>query len=238
MIQKIPHNSLDITGLYLPLMYQKKSLKTDTIMGTIAYYMRTSHYLQNIGTQVDKIEDGWKVYKDEGVSGRVSFEDRPAGKKLLEDVRRGKISQVIVLRLDRLGRSTENILSTLNTIHSFKVPITSLNEGITTLNDKGEITPMTGLLTNILSSLSEFFYHQTREKTLAGIERGKLLNVYKGRKVGSVETIDKIITKPRNKKIKEMLDAGIGIRKICRILECSPNTIYRFKDRVNNSLVN
>jgi DNA invertase Pin-like site-specific DNA recombinase len=201
-------------------------------MGQVAYYMRTSHYLQSIGTQVDKIEDGWKVYEDAGVSGRVPFEERPAGKRLLEDVRRGKITHVIVLRLDRCGRSTQNILETLNTIHSFKVPITSLNEGITTLNDKGEVTPMTGLLTNVLSSLSEFFYHQTREKTLAGIKRGVLLNHYKGRKVGSVETFDKFISKPKNKKIKEMIDAGVGIRKISRILECSPNSIYKVKERM------
>jgi DNA invertase Pin-like site-specific DNA recombinase len=201
-------------------------------MGQVAYYMRTSHYLQSIGTQVDKIEDGWKVYEDAGVSGRVPFEERPAGKRLLEDVRRGKITQVIVLRLDRCGRSTQNILETLTTIHSFKVPITSLNEGITTLNDKGEVTPMTGLLTNVLSSLSEFFYHQTREKTLAGVKRGVLLNHYKGRKVGSVETFDKFISKPKNKKIKEMIDAGVGIRKISRILECSPNSIYKVKERI------
>lgn len=201
-------------------------------MGQVAYYMRTSHYLQSIGTQVDKIEDGWKVYEDAGVSGRVPFEERPAGKRLLDDVRRGKISQVIVLRLDRCGRSTQNILETLDTIHSFKVPITSLNEGITTLNDKGEVTPMTGLLTNVLSSLSEFFYHQTREKTLAGVKRGVLLNHYKGRKVGSVETFDKFISKPKNKKIKEMIDAGVGIRKISRILECSPNSIYKVKERM------
>ncbi len=194
--------------------------------------MRTSHYLQSIGTQVDKIEDGWKVYEDAGVSGRVPFEDRPAGKRLLEDVRRGKISQVIVLRLDRCGRSTQNILETLTTIHSFKVPVTSLNEGITTLNDKGEVTPMTGLLTNVLSSLSEFFYHQTREKTLAGVERSKLLGKYRGRKTGSVETFEKFISKSKNRKIKEMIDAGVGIRKISRILECSPNLIYRVKERL------
>ncbi len=201
-------------------------------MGTIAYYMRTSHYLQNIATQIDRIEDGWKVYKDEGVSGRISFEDRPAGKKLLDDVRKGKISQVIVLRLDRCGRSTQNILDTLNTIHSFKVPVTSLNEGITTLDTDGNQTPMTGLLVNLLSSLSEFQYHQTREKTLAGITRGKLDGKYKGRKIGSVEPLDTFMTKPKVKKIKVMLDEGIGIRKISSIVECSTNYIYKVKDRM------
>jgi DNA invertase Pin-like site-specific DNA recombinase len=194
--------------------------------------MRTSHYLQNIATQVDKVEDGWKVYKDEGVSGRVSFIDRPSGKKLMEDIRKGKISSLNVLRLDRLGRNTTDILNTIQEIHRYNVPITSKNEGITTLDENGNQTPMTGLLINILSGLSEFQYHQTREKTLAGVQRGKLDGKYKGRKVGSIETVDKFNSKPKVKKIKEMLKDNIGIRKICRIIECSPNTVYRVKDRL------
>ncbi len=199
-------------------------------MGHTAYYMRTSHYLQNIGLQVDKIEDGWRVYKDEGVSGRQKFEDRPAGVKLLKDIEKGKIDRIIVLRLDRLGRNTSNILQTINTISiDHKVPITSLNEGITTLNDNGETTPMTGLLVNVLSSLSEFFYHQTREKTLSGIERAKSLGKYTGRKHGSNEPPEKYLSKPTNRKIVEMLESGVGIRRISRVLEVSPNTIYKVK---------
>ena len=141
---------------------------------TIGYYMRTSTYLQSLGNQVDKIEDGWKVYQDKGVSGRVMFCDRIGGKKLLLDIERGKIKEVVVLRIDRLGRNTTDILNTIKLIHQYKVPITSKTEGITTLDENGNQTPMTGLMINLLSSLSEFQYHQTREKTLLGIERGKL----------------------------------------------------------------
>jgi len=199
-------------------------------MGYTAYYMRTSHYLQNIGTQVDKIEEGWRVYKDEGVSGRLPFNERPSGKRLINDIEKGKVDRVIVLRLDRLGRNTSNILQTINTISiDHKVPITSLNEGITTLNDTGETTPMTGLLVNVLSSLSEFFYHQTREKTLSGVERAKTLGKYTGRKIGAVESPEKYLSKPTNKKIVEMLESGVGIRRISRVLEVSPNTIYKVK---------
>ncbi len=203
-------------------------------MGHIAYYMRTSHYLQNIGTQVDKIEDGWKVYKDEGVSGRVSFNDRPSGKKLMDDVIKGKITEVVVLRLDRLGRDTTDILNTIKEIHRYNVPITSKNEGITTLDDQGNQTPMTGLLINILSGLSEFQYHQTREKILAGVTRGKLDGKYKGRKIGSIEPLNKFLTKPKVKKIKCMLEEGMGIRMISSIVECSTNYIYKVKDRISN----
>lgn len=201
-------------------------------MKQIGYYMRTSHYLQNIGTQQDKIEDGWKVYKDEGISGRISFQDRPSGKKLLEDIQKGRISQVICLRVDRLGRSTTDILNTIKFIHQYQVPIRSISEGITTLDEQGRETPMTNLLLNLLSSLSEFQYHQIKEKTQDGIQRGKLEGKYKGRQVGSVESVDKFKNKPKVKKIKELLGSGLGVRSISRIVECSPNYIYKVKEKL------
>ena len=204
-------------------------------MSNIGYYMRTSHYLQNIGTQIDKIEDGWKVYEDKGVSGRIPFLERPSGKRLIEDIASGKINQVIVLRIDRLGRDLEDILKTIKTIHSYNVAITSQNEGITTLID-GKESVMSNLLINILSSISEFQYHQTREKTLAGIERAKLDGKYSGRKVGSVETIDKFLSKPKVQKIMTLLNEEIGVRKIARIVECSPNYIYKVKDAMTTKL--
>jgi len=197
--------------------------------------MRTSHYLQNIGTQIDKIEDGWKVYEDKGVSGRIPFLERPSGKRLIEDIASGKINQVIVLRIDRLGRDLEDILKTIKTIHSYNVAITSQNEGVTTLID-GKESVMSNLLINILSSISEFQYHQTREKTLAGIERAKLDGKYKGRKIGSTESMDTFLSKPKVQKIMTLLNEDIGIRKISRIVECSPNYIYKVKDAMTTKL--
>lgn len=196
---------------------------------TTAYYMRTSHYLQNIITQVDKIPEGAKVFKDEGVSGRISFVDRPAGKKLLEAIREGKITEVMVIRIDRLGRDTSDILATIKLIHEYNIPITSLNEGITTLVD-GKATPMTGLMINLLSSIAEFQYHQNREKTLAGIAKAKALGKYKGRQPGSVEDITQLLSKPKVQNIIELLKDNVGIRKICRVTESSPNYVYKIKN--------
>lgn len=202
----------------------------------VAYYLRTSHYLMNISTQVDKIEDGWKVYKDEGISGRISFKERKGGMKLIQDIKDGKISSVKILRIDRLGRDVKDILDTINTIHSFGIPITSLSEGVTTLDDKGNVTPTTGLLVNVLSSLSEFFYHQNREKILNGIELAKKQGKYKGRATNSREDIDKYMNKPKTKKMLEMLKQGNSVRSIVRILECSPNSIYKLKKLSQNVL--
>jgi len=196
---------------------------------TTAYYMRTSHYLQNIITQVDKIPEGAKVFKDEGVSGRIAFIDRSGGKKLLEAIREGKITEVIVMRIDRLGRDTSDILATIKLIHEYNIPITSLNEGITTLVD-GKATPMTGLMINLLSSIAEFQYHQNREKTLAGIAKARALGKYKGRKEGAIEDLTKFLTKPKVQKIRDLLKDNVGIRKICRVTESSPNYVYKVKN--------
>src|SRR5688572_16887003 len=95
-----------------------------TVSGpAIGYYLRTSHFLQGIERQQEKAEPGWKVYEDKGVSGRVAFEDRPQGKKLLKDVNAGFIREVRVDTLDRLGRSTENVLQTLRFFHEHKVAV-------------------------------------------------------------------------------------------------------------------
>lgn len=196
----------------------------------IGYYMRTSHYLQNVATQIDKIEEGWKVYKDEGISGRTIFKERKSASKLLEDISNGKIGAVRVLRIDRLGRSVTDIIDTINLIHSYGVPITSISEGITTLDDKGNQTPTTGLLINVLSSLSEFFYHQNREKTLNGISIAKKdPTKYVGRKNNSTEEVSKYLNKPKIKKMTELIKQGNSVRSIMRVMNCSPNSIYKLK---------
>lgn len=200
-------------------------------MSQTAYYIRTSHYLQNIGIQEDKIQADWKVYKDEGVSGRVLFADRPMARKLLKDIEAGKVSQVVVNRLDRLGRDTADILATIKAIHKHGIGIVSIKEGITTMVD-GKENPMSNLLIAILSSIAEFEYHRIKEKTLEGIARGKRMGVYRGRKKGAVEPYESFIKKPKVKKVKLMLEEGLSIRKICDLLECSPNFIYKVRERV------
>lgn len=197
-----------------------------------AYYMRTSHFLQNIVTQVDKIPDVAKPFKDEGVSGRIEFELRKAGGRLIEEIKAGNVKSVTVLRIDRLGRSTEDILKTIRTIHEHHVPIISINEGIKTLDEKGNITPMTMLMLNLLSTLAEFAYLTNKEKMLDGIAKAKAIGKYTGRKPGSVEDLSKFLSKPKVAKIHTLLKEGVGVRKICRVTESSPNYVYKVKERL------
>lgn len=197
-----------------------------------AYYMRTSHFLQNIITQVEQIPEGTVVFKDEGVSGRVNFDQRKSASKLLDEIRAGRILSLSVLSSDRLGRCTSDILATINIAHEHKVPIKLIREGITTLDEKGNVTPMTMLMTNLLSTLAEFAYLTQREKILSGVAAAKALGKYTGRKPGSVEDLSKFLAKPKVSKIQTLLKEGVGVRKICRVTESSPNYVYKVKTRM------
>jgi DNA invertase Pin-like site-specific DNA recombinase len=128
-----------------------------------------------------------------------------------------------------MGRNVQDLITTINLIHSFNIPIQFISEGITTLDENGKQTPTTGLLINVLSSLSEFFYHQNREKTLLGIELAKKQGKYKGRVPNSKEDVSNYLNKSRTKKMTEMLKQGSSVRSIVRVLECSPNSIYKLK---------
>jgi DNA invertase Pin-like site-specific DNA recombinase len=197
-----------------------------------AYYMRTSHFLQNIITQVEQIPEGAVVFEDAGVSGRLEFAKRKTGARLLDEIRAGRVRSLSVLSSDRLGRSTSDILNTINLAHEHKVPIKLIREGITTLDEKGNVTPMTMLMTNLLSTLAEFAYLTQREKILSGVAAAKALGKYTGRKPGSVEDLSKFLSKPKVTKIHTLLKEGVGVRKICRVTESSPNYVYKVKNRL------
>ena len=124
-------------------------------------------------------------------------------------------------------------MATINIAHEYKVPIKLIREGITTLDEKGNVTPMTMLMTNLLSTLAEFAYLTQREKILSGVAAAKALGTkYTGRKPGSVEDLSKFLSKPKVAKIHTLLKEGVGVRKICRVTESSPNYVYKVKTRL------
>ena len=196
-------------------------------MNRIAYYIRVSTVEQNLARQSEKVESDWKLYADK-ISGTVPFELRRQGQRLLEDISDGKLDEVKVLDLSRLGRNTENILSTIKTIHEHGVSIHLINQGIHTLiNKKENITSK--LLITILSGIATADYETRREATLAGIALAKQRGVYKGRSKGSTENIDKWSQKPKVQKVKTLLESGVSVRKIRQTLGVSYNLCYKVK---------
>jgi len=71
----------------------------------------------------------YSVYADEGISGK-DIEGRPAIKQLIADVKSGKITNVLVYKIDRLTRSTKNLIELVELFNNHQCAFNSLIEVI------------------------------------------------------------------------------------------------------------
>src|SRR3984893_970482 len=107
----------------------------------------------------------FETYADDGVSGTVPLELRPGGIRLLEDARQGKFVQLLVFKLDRLGRDTRLILNAVAELEKFGVRVRSMTEEFDTATATGRL---------MLTMLSGFAAHEReviRERSVAGTNR-------------------------------------------------------------------
>ena len=118
---------------------------------------------------------GWEVlperYDDGGYSG--GNVERPALKKLLDDVEAGKIDCVVVYKVDRLSRSLLDFAKLLALFDEHEVGFVSTTQQFNTQDAMGRLT------LNILLSFAQFeremIADRTRDKMGAARKRGKWL---------------------------------------------------------------
>jgi len=119
-----------------------------------ALYLRVStteqakedHY--GIPIQQDKCEaycnlleysyDESSTYRDEGVSGALPVEKRPALSRMLQDARDGKIDVVVVKALDRLSRNLRVLLNVIHELEGLDVKMVSVLEQFNTTTAMGK----------------------------------------------------------------------------------------------------
>jgi site-specific DNA recombinase len=105
------------------------------------------------------------VYADDGVSGTLPLLSRPAGARILPDARLHRFDQLLVYRLDRLGRDTRLTLQAVAELEQCGVRVKSLTEDFDTATASGRL---------MLTLLSGFAAHEReviRERSLAGSQR-------------------------------------------------------------------
>lgn len=79
-------------------------------------------------------------YKDDGVTGTVPLESRPAGSQLLADAKAGLIEVLLVYKLDRLGRSARVVLNSVYELEQYGVKVKSMTEPFDTGDASGRFT--------------------------------------------------------------------------------------------------
>lgn len=140
-------------------------------------YARVSTGEQTTDTQVHALEEVYNVDKwftDEAVSGVTKGKDREGLGALLSYVREG--DKVVVYSIDRLGRDTIDVLTTVEELKDKGVAIISMREGFDLSTDHGK------LMLTMLVSLAELERKNIKARQLAGIQRAKAQGKALGRK--------------------------------------------------------
>jgi site-specific DNA recombinase len=116
----------------------------------------------------------YRVYADDGISGTVPLDLRPEGSKILKDARLGKFDQLLVYKLDRLGRETRLILNGVDELEKVGVRVRSMTEEF----DTG--TPSGRLMLTMLSGFASHERDMIRERCVAGTLRVAAAGVWLG----------------------------------------------------------
>ncbi len=126
----------------------------------------------SIRAQEQKLKDfarikEWSVYQiyiDEGISGK-NITERPAINQMLEDIKNGKVNNVLVFKIDRLTRNTADLIYLVNLFNQYNCEFNSLSESIDTQTAAGR------MFIKIIGIFAEFERENIIERTKVGFER-------------------------------------------------------------------
>lgn len=135
-------------------------------------YARVSTAEQSLDLQTDALVAAGcgRLYLDRGASGATAA--RPGLVAALDHVRRG--DQLVVWRLDRLGRSTRHLVETVETLRGRGIEFRSLTENLDTTTAGGE------LVFHLFAAMAAFERNLISERTRAGLVAARA----RGRKGG------------------------------------------------------
>ncbi len=198
------------------------------------FYSRTSTILQNSQRQVETFKkiDGYNsknLFMDK-IQGNVPFFERPEASKMFDCLTSNSsasnttlICTVYVDSIERLGRSLLDILNTIQVFSSNRINLHSVKEGFSTLLEDGRENPMAKLVVACMGSISELDRARIKERSAEGIILGRALGKFKGRKIGSIQSIEKTLS--RHVDIVLKLKKGLSIRDVNAITGKSTATI-------------
>jgi DNA invertase Pin-like site-specific DNA recombinase len=178
---------------------------------TVYGYARVSTDGQSVDAQVCelRVAGAGKVFR-EVASGANT--DRPQLRRLLSEIAAGDV--VMVTRLDRLARSTRDLLNTLEEIAGKKAGFQSLGDAwadTTTAHGR--------LMLTVLGGLAEFERELIRIRTSEGRAHAKANGKSLGRKPK--------LTPHQQQEAIQRRDRGESVRAIARTYNVNPSTISR-----------
>ena len=177
-------------------------------------YARVSATDQNLDLQIEAGKKaGCEKIFEEKRSGKNM--DRPEFKRMLDILRDGDV--VVVYKLDRLARSTIDLLKTIQSFDQMGVGFKSLSEAWADTT-----TPHGRLMITIFAGLAEFEREQIRERQRDGIAEARRQGKHLGRR-------------PKLDEYKKdlaivLLKGGKSLGETAKMLDVSRRTIARIRE--------
>lgn len=180
-------------------------------------YGRISTAEQNEARQLIK---GEVAFIDK-CSGAVPFTQRPQAKKLFDYMKTNPQCEIVILSVDRIGRSTLDILQTIQYIKEKKYLLRIENLGM------DNSSPFFDLMISLLGTLAEHERQIIKERCRGGIEVAKSNGIYLGRKKGTSDDRKKTLKKHQD--IVTCINSKMKIADICRLTGKHRTTIQKVK---------
>lgn len=144
-----------MTGIYVRVSTEEQALNGFSIRAQIDKL-----------TSYCKIKD-WEIYdiyEDNGVSGK-NIKDREELKRLILDIKNKRVNNVLVYKIDRLTRSTKDLIELIDLFNENNCSFNSLTESIDTLSSTGR------MFIKIIGIFAEFERENIVERVKIGLER-------------------------------------------------------------------
>lgn len=165
----------------------------------------------------------------EHISGAKKNEERQVLTDCLEYCTQHSVDYLLLSELSRLGRSTLQVLRSLETLHEAKVSVYIQNLGLYTLQADGKVNPIVSILTTLLAEMGNIERSNIQYRLNSGranyIAKGGKL----GRRKGSIKTEDK--KKEEYRDTIALLKKGYSIRNVAKLQGIGISTVQRIKNQ-------
>jgi DNA invertase Pin-like site-specific DNA recombinase len=186
-------------------------------MGKLIGYARVSTHKQSTDRQEgDLLGAGLRgddLYIDHGVSGARA--SRPRFDDALGALQEG--DTLVITTLDRLGRSTQNMLAFAEQLRGRRADLRVLNLGG---GDVDTSTPMGSMLFTIMAALAQMEHEIKRERVIDSISKRRAAGANLGGR-------PQLVTDSQIRSALRLVEAGESAAQVARDLGMSRATFYR-----------
>jgi len=186
-------------------------------MSDILGYARVSTGDQDVAGQTMRLKEAGAIRVFTDVMSGKSM-DRPGLVELLAYAR--KSDTLAVVRLDRLGRSLAELLSTVTTLRENGIALLSLEEKIDTSSAAGE------LIFHVFGAIAHFERRLISERTKDGIAAARAKGKQPGRQPLDQNRVDSAI---------KLIQSNISPTEAAKQLGLGRSTVYREMRRLSVS---